>query len=278
LPSLSQLRMHLLAGAVALTLLCPLILRAQETDDDAPLGDVARNLRRHSSSSQDVIDNDNLVQVMDDAASRRPERTSWLYSILHGGKSFEVSAPDVTCSLSFNGKAKSLISSQYVQQDLPASEMLKLEGPAAIEGDSLAISVFNGTEWHLSEVAVAFTIVKKPEPPDMALYFGPAKLSTASSDSTTENTNPDQKQSDVTVLYRMRAAAAPSAVTVFRAPLNLQLAPGEEWHWAIVQAKGYPPTGTEQASQRPPATPIVDGPVPPATTAQPAGMPGPNQQ
>jgi hypothetical protein len=39
----------------------------------------------------------------------------------------------------------------------------------------------------------------------------------------------------------MRAAAAPFAVTVFATPLNLEIGADQEWHWAIVQAKGYPP-------------------------------------
>jgi len=50
-----------------------------------------------------------------------------------------------------------------------------------------------------------------------------------------------EKKPDVTVIYRMRAAAPPWVTTVFSAPLNLDFAPDEEWHWAIVQAKGYPP-------------------------------------
>ena len=54
-----------------------------------------------------------------------------------------------------------LLSSQYAQMDLPPREMVKLEGPATIEGDALTVSVFNGTDWHVSEVAVALTIVKK---------------------------------------------------------------------------------------------------------------------
>jgi len=49
------------------------------------------------------------------------------------------------------------------------------------------------------------------------------------------------KRPDTAVLYHMRAAAPPFGVTVFAAPLNVQIGPGQEWHWAIVQAKGYPP-------------------------------------
>ena len=39
--------------------------------------------------------------------------------------------------------------------------MSKLEGPATVEGDTLIVSVYNQTDWHLSELAVALTIVKK---------------------------------------------------------------------------------------------------------------------
>jgi hypothetical protein len=61
-----------------------------------------------------------------------------------------------------------------------------------------------------------------------------------------------EKKPDVTVIYHMRAAGAPWAKAVFSAPLNLDLAPGEEWHWAIVQARGYPPQIPGNASQAPP--------------------------
>jgi len=50
-----------------------------------------------------------------------------------------------------------------------------------------------------------------------------------------------EKKADLTVIYRMRAAGLPWSNAVFSAPLNLELVPGEEWHWSIVQAKGYPP-------------------------------------
>ena len=36
----------------------------------------------------------------------------------------------------------------------------------------------------------------------------------------------------------MRTAALPWSNAVFSAPLNVELDPGEEWHWAIVQALG----------------------------------------
>ena len=76
---------------------------------------------------------------------------------------FQVAAPDVTCSLSFSANAKSLLSSAYAQMELPPAEVLKLEGPATIEGDALIVSVYNRTDWHVSEVAVALTVVRKTQ-------------------------------------------------------------------------------------------------------------------
>ena len=50
-----------------------------------------------------------------------------------------------------------------------------------------------------------------------------------------------EKKPDTTLIYRMRTAALPWNNAVFSAPLNTELAAGEEWHWGIVQARGYPP-------------------------------------
>ena len=248
---------------VGVSLLTPAVLAAQEMDDgDTPLGDVARNLRKQfPPSQQEIIDNDNLSKVMDDADSRRPSRNSLRYSIDGPGKAFQVSAPDVTCSLSFSANVKSLLASSYVQMELPADQLLKLSGPAAIHGDSLEVSVFNGTEWHVSEVAVALTVVKRTDFPEVSFLDQPRRdrsggdragyddlakvIPAASVEPLPEPGNrPDLrvgKRPDTAVLYRMRAAAPPFGVTVFAVPLNVEIGPDQEWHWAIVQAKGYPP-------------------------------------
>jgi hypothetical protein len=238
--------------------MCPTFLAAQE-NGDAPLGDLARSLRKKTPPSQEVIDNDNLSHVMDQVQAHRLSGASLLFSIDGAGKSFQVSSPDVTCSLSFTANARALLSSQYVQLDLPAEEIGKLEGPATIEGDSLQVSVFNGTDWHVSEVAVALTLVKRTDARN-ASGFGPAKLLPAAADSPVQEPQPEkhsEKRPDLTVVYHMRAAAIPSATTVFRAPLNLEIGPDQEWHWAIVQAKGYPPqrpaTQTSASSAQMPA-------------------------
>src|SRR5262249_4195559 len=52
---------------------------------------------------------------------------------------------------------------------------------------------------------------------------------------------PSTKHSDSTVLYHLRGAAAPSSTTVFQEVLDAPPGPDEEWHWAIVEAKGVPP-------------------------------------
>jgi hypothetical protein len=250
---------RMLAGlVVGLSLLAPAVVAAQDQDDnDAPLGDVARNLRKQApSSQQEIIDNDNLSKVMDDVDSHRASRNSLMYSIDGPGKAFQVSAPDVTCSLAFSANVKSLLASSYVQMELPADQLLKLSGPATIHGDSLEVSVFNGTEWHVSEVAVALTLVRQSDFPEAAFRGQPGRdqfgrdglakvIPAAAIEPLQEpgNRADDRtgKRPDTAVLYHMRAAAAPFGVTVFAALLNVEIGPDQEWHWAIVQAKGYPP-------------------------------------
>lgn len=227
--------------AILVTALAPFVA-AQEDPSDTPLGDLARSFRKKATTSQEVIDNDNLSRVMDEVQSRRASGSSLVYSLSGEAKTFQVSAPDVSCSLSFTANTKALLSSQYAQLELPSTELSKLDGPAVIDGGSIQVSVFNGTDWHVSEVEVALTIVKRATAPQPEAYgelkFVPA---TAAGNSPQERENSLQKRPDVTVVYRMRAAAPPFEVTVFQAPLNVDIGTDQEWHWAIVQAKGYPP-------------------------------------
>ena len=60
----------LLALATLLATLMPAWLVAQDDPNDLPLGDVARTLRKKTPLSQDVIDDDNLTKVMEQAESR----------------------------------------------------------------------------------------------------------------------------------------------------------------------------------------------------------------
>jgi hypothetical protein len=222
---------------------------AQDDPDQMSLGDVARSLRKKAPPAQPVIDDDNLPQVMQQVDSHGDAGSGFRFLMSRDSQGFQVSAPDVTCSLAFTANVKSLLSSQYGQRDLPPAEMAKIEGKAVVEGDALTVPVFNGTQWHLSELAIAFTVVKKAR--KGVVPWNQEGASSAFADVTSplaRETGADafqqvrpEKRPDVAVIYRMRAAALPWSNAVFSAPLSLELDPAEEWHWAIVQAKGYPP-------------------------------------
>lgn len=230
-------------GAFLAIAFLPISAEAQDDPNETPLGDIARDLRK-PTSSQGVIDNDNLTQVMNQAESKHAPGSALRFLMAGESQGFHVSAADVTCSLSFSANAKALLSSQYAQMDLPQSDLVKLAGPASIEGDALTISIFNGTDWHVSELDVALTVVKKsPTPADPASLLAGGEASSSMANAAVESDARPEKRADTTTIYRMRAAGAPWAKTVFSAPLDLDLKPGDEWHWALVQAKGYPPQG-----------------------------------
>ena len=230
----------MLVSAILL-LAIPSRVTAQDTDE-IPLGDVARSLRKKPAPSEIVVDNDNLSKVVDEAESRRAAGASMVFSLEPGAKTFQVSSPDVTCSLSFSAKASSLLSDPLMLDELPRSELAKLDGPATIDGDSLQVSVHNGTAWELREVVIGLTIVRRPDPVIAAPSFGQARIvPAAATDASPQTQDPFQKQPDTTILLRVKGSAAPSATAIFRTALNFALFPDQEWHWAIVKAKGIPP-------------------------------------
>jgi hypothetical protein len=227
----------MLAGLLLLVLSLP--LRAQE--DETPLGDIARNFRKKPQAAEAVIDNDNISKVMDEAETRHASGSSMVFSFEPGGKNFKVSSPDVTCSLSFTAKTSSLLSDPLMMDELPRTELAKLDGPATIDGDLLQVEIHNGTSWDLREVMIGLTIVRRSETSANS-YYGPARLVPAvAGDSERQVQSSSQKQPDVTLLLKVKGAAAPSATAVFRTSLNFALFPDQEWHWAIVKAKGVPP-------------------------------------
>jgi hypothetical protein len=213
---------------------------AQDYGDDVPLGDVARTLRRQAAPSETVIDNDNLSRVMEDVETRRAADPSLLFSLDPGSNSFHVSSPDVTCSLSFSANSSSLLSDP-VTNELPRTELAKLDGPASIDGDTLQVTVHNGSSWELREVVVGLTIIRARDGGSVASYHGNAKIIPAVAGTSIPAQDSSQKQPDVTVLLHMKGSAAPSSTATFRTSLNFELFPDQEWHWAIVRAKGIPP-------------------------------------
>jgi len=240
-----RLQRGVLLAICGLWLLAP--AWAQYDEHPVPLGDLARSFRKKEkdkdkekekdqpTSSRPIIDNDNLSQVMDEVASHRLVGSSLLYSFDGAGKTFQVSSPDVTCSLSFNANAASLLERPNAPIALPEEELRKLDGPATINEVGLQVSVFNGSEWKVEEITVGLTVVRRAT--TTAGYYGSGKLVPAAS----ETTEVAEKHSDVTTLHRLKATALPFLVTVFKAPLTVTPGPDEEWHWAIIQAKGVPP-------------------------------------
>ncbi len=255
----------------ALAVVCiPVASRAQDDPNEVPLGDVARNLRKNAPVKKQVIDDDNLSDVMEQADSRQGFGSTLRYLMAGDNKGFQVAAPDVTCSLAFTANVKSLLSNtQYSQMDLPSADLAKLEGPATIEGDALTVTLFNATNWHLSEIAVAFTVVRKATADESGADGAGSAI---------QDVRPEKKQ-DTTVIYRMRAGAPPWMRAAFSAPLNLDIVPGDEWHWAIVQARGYPPQAPagslSSAATVPPAPvqPAVATPASETSAMAPAAQP-----
>src|SRR5882762_8732954 len=111
-----------LISIALLTLALPVGLAADDTEPS--LGDVARALRREKeekdkkTSEHNVIDNENIDQLMNELQSKHFNSTSLLFSLDSGGKNFKVSAPDVSCNLSFSGKATSLLTDPFMARSI----------------------------------------------------------------------------------------------------------------------------------------------------------------
>jgi hypothetical protein len=224
--------------------LCPLAAWAQ---DDAPsLGDLARTLRKNKAEQQPqppadaasaVIDNDNLTQAMEDVRNARPvNQDKTVFSIDPSGNTLKVSSPDVTCSLSFNARASSLLIKPVLIEDLPLTELLKLDGPGSIQDENLEMELFNGTDWDIREITIGLTLERKPG--ENAELAARARVIPAA-----EGLAPIavERRSDVTLLYHLKAAAKPFSTTEFRENIGITPGPDEDWRWSIVEAKGIRP-------------------------------------
>lgn len=253
-------------AAVLLLLFAALFLvalpRCQAQDDSEPsLGDLARKLRKQAVPAKEtVIDNDNMSQVIDEVETRR--MAGWTpFAIAPAVQSIRISSPDVMCSLSYTGKNAS--PDADLIDDLPRSELAKLTGPATIDGDSLQVSIHNGSAWDLREIVIGLTIVNT-SPSASASISTQARIIPAAASVSSDSAESSQKQPDVTLILHAKGLAAPASAAVFRTALNFALFPDQEWHWAIVRAKGIPPQQTDAV-----ATQFPD------STAQPASPPNP---
>lgn len=223
-------------------LLWPLLLRAQ---DEPSLGDVARNLRRDKAQQQveqttppeahPVIDNDNLAQAMEDVR-RVKSAEKIVFSVDSSGKNFRLTAPDVSCSLAFSGRASSLLIKPVLIEDLPLAELLKLDGPASIQDESLQLELLNGTDWELREITVGITLERKPG--ENAEVAARARVIPAAENSAAVMV---ERRSDMTLLYHLKATAKPFSTTIFRETIGITPSADEDWRWSIVEAKGIRP-------------------------------------
>jgi hypothetical protein len=154
------------------------VCAAAQSDSGVSLGDLARSLRRSKEepkppAAPTVIDNDNLSQVIDQVENYRL-RGKPLFSFDGVGRNFQMTSPDGTCSLSFNANNTALLSTPFMSQDLPQSELAKLDGPANLHGDTLEVSMYNASSWNVREITVGLTIVRRDN--TSATDYGTAKL------------------------------------------------------------------------------------------------------
>jgi hypothetical protein len=233
-----------------LLLLTTLAMQAQE--DEVSLGDLARAIRKEkpADSHPEVIDNDNLSVMMDHAEAERLNGKP-VFSINAAGRTFRMTSPDGTCSLSFDAKATALISSPYTSSELPQYELAKLEGVATIHDGALEVTMHNGTGWELKEVVVGLTVLNRA-----AAELQPASLITAT-DFQTEARRPD-----VTAIFHLRATAPADSTTLFKGIVNDDLRQSNDWHWALVAARGVPPAAPLSTAH---VSPVL-GPAPAAPT------------
>jgi hypothetical protein len=183
---------------------------AAAQSEDVSLGDLARTLRKTKEPpAKEIIDNDNLSKVVEDVEALRMSAKP-KFTFDGAGKTFKVTSPDGTCSLSFNANATALLSSPYVSEELPAAELAKLEGPASIHDGTLELSVYNAGSWNVREITLGLTVVREADPP--IEYYGAAKLLPA----VAVESGPSPKRSDSTTIFHLKGTAAPLATTVFQ--------------------------------------------------------------
>ena len=225
--------------AVALGLGSGVQARGQSSDQGPSLGDVARALRAKKQPNLPVITNDNFSRLPQ--LIRETEQRALAAGLVSAPVAVKRSEPEITCSLAFSAQASPAGGTNAsTPQDLPAGALAKLDGPAIISGDTLQLSIYNGSNWDVQEITVGLTVVKREN--QVAALVGPAQLLPASSDA---GPLPTLKKPDETFLYHLKGSAPPLSTTAFKQALGLNLGPNDEWHWAILQARGVPAARTQ---------------------------------
>jgi hypothetical protein len=238
-------------------------IHAMAQDDEPSLGDLARSLRQKKAEAEQqkaraVIDNDNLSQAMEDVRSIRPNRQ--VVTADPSGRGFKMTAPDISCNLTFSGRTANTLVQPVLIEDVPNGELAKLDGPASIQDDSLQLEVFNGTDWELREITVGITLERKAGL--NAELAARAQVIPAAENSSLPTV---ERRSDVTILYHLKASAKPYTTTTFHENIGVTPGPDQEWRWSVVEAKGIrPQPGAFSGEPLPPAMPLpLPSPSPP---------------
>jgi hypothetical protein len=272
-----QLAIASMLVGVFSTVLAPAKLVAQE--ESPSLGDFARDLRRNKAQQQveqaqpvpppPVIDNENLSQALENI-ERMKSAEKLVFSIDPNGKSFRLLSPDVSCSLAFNGRNNSLLIQPVLVEDLPLADLLKLDGPASIQDDTLQLEVLNGTEWELREITVGITLERNAG--RNAELAARARVIPAAENSASVTI---ERRSDMTLLFHLKADAKPFSSTIFRENIGITPSADEDWRWSIVAAKGVRPGPRLIAPETLPAAPqlALPNPVPPGAGSHGATRP-----
>jgi hypothetical protein len=237
---------------------------AAAQNDEMPLGDLARTVRKNKpvQPERPVIDNENLAQAMEEVKRHKSSGDKFVLSIDPAGKSIRAQSPDVTCNLSFNARAGALLIKPVLVEDLPLDELLKLDGPASIQDESLQLEVFNGTEWELREITVGVTLERKAgASAEMAAQARVVPAAQREAAVTVE------KRSDVTLLYHLKATAKAFSTTTFKENIGITPGPDEDWRWSIVEAKGVRPQEVQVPPNWLPPAPTMNLPSPIAPDA-----------
>lgn len=227
--------------AVALGAGCGLPARAQSSDGGPSLGEVARALRAQKKAKLPVITNDNFSHLPQ--LIRQTEQRALAAGLVSAPIATKHSEPEITCSLAFSAQGESPGEDASTPQDLPAGALAKLDGPAVISGDTLQLSIYNGSNWEVQEITVGLTVVRR-ENQSAALVNSPRLLPASAG----VGPVPMLKRPDQTILYHLKGSAPPLSTTAFKQTLGMDLGPNDEWHWAILQARGVPPA-TPPAAQ-----------------------------
>ena len=231
-------------------------------DNDVSLGDLARSLKKAKPAADErpVIDNDNLPVMMDKAEAERLNGKP-VFSIDPAGKTFRMTSPDGTCSLSFDARAAALIKTPYVSSELPPYELAKLDAEAAIHEGVLEVQLHNSTGWEIKEIVVGVTQLNPPAPGlESARFVTAFQLGPKAPDSTS--------------IYHLKVTASAEDKVMFKADVSEELGPGDNWRWALISARGVPPAAPVPAPSQAVAGP-AQGIVPVASVQQLAKTPPP---